>query len=81
MHTIGQFRKSSYSGGTNAGGCLEAAPVWTKSSYSKGENGSCVEVAHPCSHVYVRDSKDPDGGQLHFGESAWSAFIAGVTAS
>lgn len=80
MYTIGQFRKSSYSGNQSAAGCVEAAPVWIKSSYSNGGNGSCVEVATPCSHVYVRDSKDPHGGQLQFSRPSWSAFVAGVTA-
>jgi hypothetical protein len=34
---------------------------WRKSSYSSGQNGNCVEVAHPGA---IRDSKCPDGPVL-----------------
>lgn len=63
QYITGTFRKSSYSGGTDAGGCLEAA--------ASGKAGC---------HVAVRDSKDPQGGQLMFGAGPWRAFVAGVTA-
>jgi hypothetical protein len=52
-----------------------AAVVWVKSSYSGGEGGECVEMAHSPTAVYVRDSKDRQGARLTFGSSEWSEFI------
>ncbi|WP_035798565.1 DUF397 domain-containing protein [Kitasatospora mediocidica] len=53
---------------------LTVNPAWRKSSHSGG-NGACVEVAVPESAtVAVRDSKDPEGPQLHFSPTAWAAF-------
>ena len=51
--------------------------VWRKSSRSSGSgNGDCVEVAENLAGaVFVRDTKDRDGGTLTFGPSAWSAFV------
>jgi hypothetical protein len=52
---------------------------WTKSSYSGG-NGACVEMAVPAvSAIAVRDSKDPEGPRLTFGNGSWSAFVADVS--
>ncbi|GII92295.1 DUF397 domain-containing protein [Sinosporangium siamense] len=59
---------------------------WRKSSWSaNGQN--CVEVAAVADgaqsdHVVylVRDSKAPDGPQLHFSPSEWEAFLGGVKA-
>jgi hypothetical protein len=49
---------------------------WRKSSHSGG-NGACVEIAVPDSVIIaVRDSKDPEGPQLHFSREAWAAFAA-----
>ncbi|MEV4438343.1 DUF397 domain-containing protein [Streptomyces sp. NPDC049577] len=49
---------------------------WRKSSYSNGDNGSCVEVAQGVpGTVPVRDSKRPDGPALVFPPPAWAAFI------
>lgn len=45
---------------------------WTKSSKSEGSN--CVE-AKTDDIVRVRDSKDPDGGELGFEPEAWTAFL------
>ncbi|MFI6154445.1 Scr1 family TA system antitoxin-like transcriptional regulator [Kitasatospora sp. NPDC051170] len=51
---------------------------WMKSSYSNG-GGQCIEVAPGLPGILpVRDSKDPDGPQLAFGEAAWKSFIASV---
>lgn len=49
--------------------------VWTKSSYSSGAGGECVEVA-PCLHaVHVRDSKDIARPGLAVGPDAWAMFV------
>jgi hypothetical protein len=56
-----------------------SAARWRKSSYSGGNNGSCVEVADGYSGVVpVRDSKNP-GPALVVRADAWAAFVAGVT--
>lgn len=50
---------------------------WRKSSYSNAGN-ECVEVTRTNAVCAVRDSKNPDGGQLVFGASTWKAFVAAV---
>lgn len=51
---------------------------WIKSSYSDSF-ANCVEVAAGADGtVVVRDSKDPDGPVLRFGQAAWEAFIEGA---
>jgi hypothetical protein len=60
--------KSSYSAAN--GNCLE----WKKSSYSS-YNGNCIEVTDG---VLVRDSKNPSGPVLHFGDEAWLIFINSI---
>lgn len=50
---------------------------WRKSSYSGGGN-NCVEVSSDAATVAIRDSKDPEGGQLVFGASAWTAFTTAI---
>lgn len=54
--------------------------TWRKSSRSGGgSNGSnCIEVADTVARVYIRDSKDPEGGQLDVSEAAWSTFTQAV---
>jgi hypothetical protein len=52
---------------------------WCKSSWSGGNAGNCVEVAHNLpGAVAVRDSKDPDGPKLTFTPDEWVAFTAGI---
>ncbi|WP_020671560.1 DUF397 domain-containing protein [Amycolatopsis nigrescens] len=51
--------------------------VWRKSSYSAAANG-CVEVGAKSRLFAVRDSKDPAGGALTFGDAAWRAFLGAV---
>ncbi|MER5945313.1 DUF397 domain-containing protein [Streptomyces sp. NPDC001904] len=80
-----QWRKSTYSG-DQGGDCVECAPLgalaWAKSSYSGDQGGECVEVAAtPCAAVAVRDSKDPAGPHVTFSPEAFSAFVAGYSAS
>jgi hypothetical protein len=55
--------------------------AWFKSSFSGGNNGSCVEVAFVSSGVAVRDTKQQGRGPvLVFGEREWAAFAAGAGA-
>ncbi|MFJ9196502.1 DUF397 domain-containing protein [Streptomyces flaveolus] len=52
---------------------------WTKSTYSNGEGGDCVEVAHGVPDVIpVRDSKVADGPVVLVGPAAWGAFVRGL---
>ncbi|MEC4017764.1 DUF397 domain-containing protein [Streptomyces sp. H27-D2] len=51
---------------------------WRKSTYSGGDQDSCVEVADGYADVPVRDSKDPHGPALIFPADAWSAFVQDV---
>lgn len=50
---------------------------WRRSTRS-GTSGNCVEIADLGREVGVRDSKDPDGPALVFGQTAWVEFIGGV---
>ncbi|MFG2561942.1 DUF397 domain-containing protein [Streptomyces sp. NPDC048496] len=53
--------------------------TWRKSSYSNGDGGNCVEVAHGAPGLApVRDSKITDGPVLVFGAAGWMAFVEGV---
>ncbi|MGW6855861.1 DUF397 domain-containing protein [Streptomyces xanthophaeus] len=53
---------------------------WTKSSYSDGGN-NCVEVAHGVTGAMpVRDSKQPAGPALVFGDTSWGLFVDAVKA-
>jgi hypothetical protein len=68
------WRKSSYSGETGTGNCVEVS--WRKSSYSGGSGtGNCVEVALGASVVGVRDSKNTSGPTLGFSLTAWRTFV------
>jgi len=48
--------------------------TWRKSSYSGADSGNCIEVATAAQTVAVRDSKDPHGPALTFGQPGWQAF-------
>jgi hypothetical protein len=48
--------------------------LWRKSTHSGGGN-DCVEIATIAIGAAVRDSKNPDGPQLRFGCSGWTAFV------
>ncbi|MEU8261049.1 DUF397 domain-containing protein [Micromonospora sp. NPDC048999] len=49
---------------------------WRKSTKSGNNGGSCVEVADNLPGVVlVRDTKDREGGILHFNPSSWQAFV------
>lgn len=47
---------------------------WFKSSYSTGQQG-CVEVALTKAQTWVRDSKQPEGGNLRFDGDQWRSFL------
>ena len=48
---------------------------WFKSSYSGTANVNCVEVRIANTNILVRDSKNPQGPQFHFGPTAWQSFL------
>lgn len=49
---------------------------WHKSTYSGNNGGDCVEVADNLPGVvFVRDTKDRDGGALAFSPVAWAGFV------
>ncbi|GAA3754666.1 hypothetical protein HDA32_004295 [Spinactinospora alkalitolerans] len=50
---------------------------WRKSSYSH-QHGDCVEVADLPLRRAVRDSKNPECGNLSFDAVEWRAFVAAV---
>ncbi len=69
-----EWRKSSYSGTSGQGSCVEVR--WRKSSHSGGSGqGSCVEVAVGAEVVGVRDSKNTDGPRLAFAAANWRRFV------
>lgn len=51
---------------------------WRKSSYSAGNNGDCVELAHAADVAVVRDSKNPVGPVLAFSQVDLARFISTV---
>jgi hypothetical protein len=56
-----------------------SAPTFTKSSYSGGDGGECVEVALGfASGVPVRDSKAQDRAMLCFSRAGWSSFVCSL---
>ena len=67
------WRKSSHSGGSGNGNCVEM--TWRKSSYSGGGNGDCVEVAVSTEMIGVRDSKNVTGPTLEFSVDQWRRFL------
>lgn len=51
--------------------------TWRKSSHTGGGNDeACVELAELGGRVWVRDSRDPDGGRLAFGREAFAELLA-----
>ncbi|MFD7688969.1 DUF397 domain-containing protein [Streptomyces sp. NPDC059781] len=49
---------------------------WIKSSYSTSSGPDCVEVATPDeSHVFVRDSKNPNSPHLVLAATTWATFV------
>lgn len=63
--------------GTEAQDRTTTRLTWFTSSYSSG-NGQCVECARVPGGMAVRDTKEPTGTMLTFGEGAWEEFLAEV---
>jgi hypothetical protein len=60
---------------------VDAELHWFKSSYSGGNDGSCVEVAFlPTGGVALRDTKDRTRAAHRHTTAAWSAFLAATRA-
>lgn len=55
---------------------VSADLLWKKSTAST--QGNCVEVANARASVFVRDSKNPQGGVLTFSALEWAAFLVDV---
>jgi hypothetical protein len=55
--------------------------IWTKSSYSGGSGGNCIEVNHDRTRVQVRDTKNRTGPTLQFTPDAWRRLVKQVKAS
>ncbi|MEU0146059.1 DUF397 domain-containing protein [Streptomyces sp. NPDC006288] len=51
---------------------------WCKSSYSGGDQGECLEIAHGYDVVPVRDSKVSHGPAVIASTASWSAFVTAV---
>jgi Domain of unknown function (DUF397) len=51
-----------------------SSAIWRKSSYGGANGGNCIEIAVAARTVAVRDSKDPDGPVLAFGQNHWQRF-------
>ncbi|WP_285649771.1 DUF397 domain-containing protein [Actinomycetospora sp. NBRC 106375] len=51
----------------------DSAPRFLRSSFCGP--GNCVEVAFSEDRVLVRDSKNPDGGQLSFTHTDWMVLV------
>lgn len=49
--------------------------TWIRSSYSSGNDYTCVEVAREADAAAVRDSKDPDGPVLTFSSAVFGTFL------
>ncbi|WNM35805.1 DUF397 domain-containing protein [Streptomyces sp. Li-HN-5-11] len=49
--------------------------AWSKSSYSSGEGGECVEVADAAGTIHIRDSKIRSGPVLTVTPDAWAGFV------
>ena len=47
---------------------------WRKSSYS-GTESDCVEVAFGATRAAIRDSKDPEGGELVLSLASFAALV------
>ncbi|HWR49359.1 MAG TPA: DUF397 domain-containing protein [Pseudonocardiaceae bacterium] len=53
--------------------------TWRKATYSNGNGGNCVEIAHLHNGARaVRDSKNPTGPALRLTATQWTAFTTSL---
>jgi len=52
--------------------------AWRKSSRSGNSGGSCVELACAPQMRAIRDSKNPDGGELLVAQATAAKFLAAI---
>lgn len=57
---------------------FDQTTCWRKASYSHANNMNCVELAHAGDVAGVRDSKNPAGPVLTFGQAELARFIGAV---
>jgi Domain of unknown function (DUF397) len=55
-----------------------SSPIWRKSSRSTTQGGACVEVASLPEAIGVRDSKNPDAGNLTISPEAFGTLVRRV---
>ncbi|MFV2016976.1 DUF397 domain-containing protein [Micromonospora sp. LOL_023] len=55
---------------------LRADQGWRRSS--RCDTNACVEAAATSAGVELRDSADPAGPRLEFGEGGWRTFLRGL---
>lgn len=51
------------------------SPTWRKSNSSTNQGGACVEVAALPDAVWLRDSKNPEGGHLALTPARFTALV------
>jgi hypothetical protein len=73
------WRKSTYSGGSD-GSCVEVGSIpWRKSTYSGGQGGDCVEAGTTPGLVLIRDTKDNgDGPVIHISAADWKRLTTAI---
>lgn len=52
--------------------------MWTKSNYSYGNGGNCVEVYRTAHNTRVRDSQYRHLGHLTVPREEWTAFLTAI---
>ncbi|MEU7297731.1 DUF397 domain-containing protein [Streptomyces exfoliatus] len=53
---------------------------WTKSSYSNGSGGECLECAQAETEIFIRDSKSIHRPAISMHAASWQAFIDSLLA-
>lgn len=48
---------------------------WTKSSYSNGSGGECLECAQTETEIFIRDSKSIQGPAISLHPASWQTFV------
>jgi len=73
------WRKSTYSGGSE-GACVEVGSIpWRKSTHSGGSGGACLEAGSLPGRVFVRDTtQHGDGPVVSISIEDWRRLTAGL---